>query len=245
VDVPKAEPVRSIATSAKQSNSRPASPQPKKVEQSVDEKHSEELTAYIKRSRVPKLSLYLKQHCLPGNFLLKPSHKFESTPTLLHYAASEESPASVTALLTNFGGDPTLRNAAGRRPYDLAREQKTRDAFHMARTSLGESAWNWDAAGVGAALTRADIEARDAHERQQAIKERQRQLDVLDREAETRKLERTIYKHGAGKKLSSAVATGPSSQSGLDGLTPEARMRLERERRARAAEARLNALQGR
>lgn len=217
-------------------------PQKKKAEPTVAEKQTDELVAFIKRSRVPKMSQYLKSQGLDSNFRLEPTDAYETTPTLLHYASSEGSAAVVTALLTNFKADPTVRNATGRRPFDLARDQKTKDAFQLARGSLGETAWDWDAAGVGPALTKAEIEERDAKEREANLQQRQREIEALDRAEAARKLERTVYKHGTGKKLSSAVATAPSAQSGLEGLSPEARMRLERERRARAAEARLRGL---
>jgi hypothetical protein len=93
-------------------------------------------------------------------------------------------------------------------------------------------------------LTKPQIQDRNDNEIQQFQETRKRDLEKLEKHEESKKLERTIVKHGQGKKLSSSVVTQvPTSQElNVRGLSEEGRMKLERERRARPAEARLRTI---
>ncbi|KAF9911429.1 hypothetical protein EC991_003685 [Linnemannia zychae] len=130
--------------------------------------------------------------------------------------------------------------------YDIAKDKETRNAFRRAMALLPDS-WDWiGLAHVPSALT-AEMEA----EQERKAKEKTRKL--LDAERERKKTRETSRpstpptRSGAttptstttssllGKNL--ATATAANSQ-----LSPEMRMRLERERRANAAEARMAAM---
>jgi hypothetical protein len=161
-------------------------------------------------------------------------------------AASQNSAPLVSGLLLKAGANPTLQGSEGRTPFDLAGDRATRDAFRVARDELGESAWDWEAAHVPTALKRADAERRE--ERERAESERK---EAERRTAEEIRLRREGPKVGDGKtgKGRSVLDAGvPRSaqerrEEEARGLTPEQRMKLDRERRARAAEERFKRMQ--
>jgi len=145
-----------------------------------------------------------------------------------------------------------VRNAEGRTAAELASGRATRDAFRVARGELGEAWCDWEAAKVGPALTREEVAAREAKEKEdterQAGKERERRKaeeERIRREEKERVDTQREQSVGKGNALGGGVA-GAVPLSGAEkrelearGLTPEMRQRLERERRARAAEERM------
>lgn len=207
-------------------------------EVSAEEKHTNELTGFIKKSRSPRVTAYLKTHKLSPDFQFVPESQYGSSPTPLFYASVNGSQHVVQTLLTSLNANPEIKNINGRYAYEVAADRATKDAFQLARYNLGEAKWNWNSAKVGPALTKKEIEDRTAKEKAELEQTRQEELKQLEEEEKEKKLENTVNKHGQGKKLTSSVATSISSEAGLRGLSDEARMRLERERRARAAEAR-------
>uniref|UniRef100_A0A060T7U2 ARAD1C24728p n=1 Tax=Blastobotrys adeninivorans TaxID=409370 RepID=A0A060T7U2_BLAAD len=210
----------------------------------VEEKHTTELTALIKKSRAPRLIAYYKANVLDPEFRFVPDSTYANTPNGLFYASSQGAHHIVTTMLMSLGADPTVTNAAGRHPYEVASDRATKDAFQLARASLGEEKWNWDAAKVGPPLTKDEIKERDAEEARKLNESRQAELKRLEKLEEKKKVDRTIYKHGEGRKLASSITTTLGQDSGTRGLSEEAKAKLERERRARAAEARMKKLQG-
>lgn len=238
----KASPDASIkqqATSSKQAKSLA----PKLTEEEETELlHTQQLQALIRRSKVPALLSYLKQNSLDSSFRFQPLDANYHAPTLLHLAAAQNSAPLVTSLLTRAGADPTITNNDGKTAFDLAGDRATRDAFRVARHELGEQAWNWEAAKVPSALKKEDAEKRTERERQEAERK-----EANRRKAEEERLRKE------GPKVPDTVRR--QATSGLElsaqgkrleeakGLTPEQRMRLERERRARAAEERIKRLQ--
>ena len=199
---------------------------------------------------------------------------FYHAPTLLHLASSTNAAPIVTALLVRAGADPTLLNGEGRPPYALAGDRATRDAFRIARHEIGEDRWGWDAAGVPAPISKEEaaeaVKAAQEEEEASAKKEREAELEKLRKEEEAKdqaksqlkeakKVVRLERKHGAGKNMLGGASSSGDTDTGIGvnlfdaakrredeskGLTPEARMRLERERRARAAEERMKRLAG-
>jgi hypothetical protein len=143
--------------------------------------------------------------------------------------------------------DPTTQSMDGKVPFDLAGERVTRDAFRVARSELGETICDWDLARVPAPLSKTEAEKRDRREKEESEKgERER------REREMRRLAAEAEKSGvkvneSGRALGSrGVLTGMNKREvETRGLAPEALARLERERRARAAEERFRKMQGR
>lgn len=231
----------------------PAKPKPAKPSKEEEEAtlHTSQIIPLIKRSKVPALLNYLKTNSIPPTFTFLPLN--HHTPTPLHFAASLNSAPIVLALLTKGGADPTLMNDDARTPFALAGDRSTRDAFRVARHELGDSAWKWDDAGVPAALSRADVDKRDAQEKTEMAAEtkaeserRKAETERVRKESEAEETRRREQRIGKGKALGAMlVKTGADlREEETRGLTPEARARMERERRARAAEERFKRMQG-
>jgi hypothetical protein len=231
----------------------PAKPKPQKPSKEEEEAtlHTSQIIPLIKRSKVPALLNYLKTNSIPPTFSFLPvSHH---TPTPLHLAASLNSAPIVLALLTKGGADPTIMTDDARTPFTLAGDRATRDAFRVARHELGESAWQWDQAGVPAALSRDEAEKRDSQEKTEKAAEskaeaerRRAETERVRKEGEAEEAKRRDQRLGKGKALGALpVKTGAElREEEARGLTPEARARIERERRARAAEERFKRMQG-
>lgn len=212
--------------------------------------HTSQLQNLIRRSKAPGVLLYLSNNKVSPTFQFHPLNEGPNhhAPTPLHLAASSNSAAVVTALLTKANADPSIKNADGKTPYDIAGDAKTRDAFRSARHTLGESAFDWSAAHVPSALSPEEIEARSKQEQRSAAQaeaeRRKADLERIKQEEEERKAGKMEKKAGPGKTLNEKTWTDQREEEAR-GLTPEMRMRLDRERRARAAEARMKALAGR
>ncbi|KAF1961576.1 ankyrin repeat and zinc finger domain-containing protein 1 [Byssothecium circinans] len=246
LNAPQTEPKSAAPVSVKP----PKPPKPSKEEEEATV-HTTQITALIKRSKVPALLNYLKTNAIPPTFAFFPSN--HHTPTPLHFAASLNSAPIVTALLTKADADPTIMNDDARTPFTLAGDRATRDAFRLARSELGESAFDWDTAGVPSPLTKAEVEKREASEKSE--KEADQKMEAERRKAETERLrkeseaeeaKRREQRIGKGKTLGAPMIKSGAEKREEEtrGLTPEARARMERERRARAAEERMRRLQG-
>ncbi|CUS08373.1 unnamed protein product [Tuber aestivum] len=223
---------------------KPAKPEAPKLskEEEAQILHSTQLAALVRRSKAAALLSYLTTNKLSPDFQFHPPN--HHSPTLLHLAASSNSPAVVSALLTKAGSDPTCTNPQQpKTPFELAGDRATRDAFRVARAELGESKWDWEGARVPTALTKGQAEERENRERADNEKEekarRRKELEKL-KQQEVKSPERV-----GARSLASSVVMGLSRREEEEkGLTPEAKVRLERERRARAAEERIRKLQG-
>lgn len=254
----KAAEIAANAEKERQASKPSPSPKPAKPRLSKEDEeaslHTTQLQSLIRRSKAPALVSYIKSNELSADFKFFPADKPENfhAPTSLHLAASLNNPACITALLMKASADPAIQNAEGKTAYDLAGDRATRDAFRVARTELGESAHDWEAAKVGPGLSRAEVEARSAEERRGAEAEKAQELKRREEEVARLRQEDSMREEaGREKKLGKGKAVGSvrepmqplSAQERRDeeerGMTPEMRMRLERERRARAAEARL------
>ncbi|KAF5361747.1 hypothetical protein D9756_002605 [Leucocoprinus leucothites] len=143
-----------------------------------------------------------------------------------------------------------LKQGAYRTAYDLAKTKAVRDIFRRSAATHPEK-WDWLGAGRVPSELRKEME----EERDEKKKVRRKGLKEKVKERE---------REAAAKKAASGVVeltpeptpppklenlTGPrklggasGAVEGIAGLTPEMRARVERERRARAAEARLKAL---
>ncbi|KAF2968548.1 hypothetical protein GQX73_g5026 [Xylaria multiplex] len=237
----------SLAKAAPAKPSKPVAPKLTEEEETA-QLHTSQLQAFIRRSKLPALLSYLKSNDLQPDFRFEPADSQQNyhAPTPLHLAASQNSAALVSGLLLKAGADPTVQSNEGKVPFDLAGDRATRDAFRVARDELGESAWNWEAAHVPAALKRADAERREERERVEAERK-----EAERRAAEEIRLRREGPKAGdakTGKGRSVLDAGVPRSaqdrrEEEARGLTPEQRLKLDRERRARAAEERFRRMQ--
>ncbi|KAK2590985.1 hypothetical protein QQS21_011321 [Conoideocrella luteorostrata] len=202
--------------------------------------HTSQLQAFIRRSKLPALLSYLTKNGITADFEFQPPEQNHHAPRPLHLAAAQNSAPLVLGLLTRAAADPTVVNAEAKTPFELAGERGTRDAFRVARSELGESQWSWDAARIPAGMTRAEADARDEREKSEnANKEAER------RKAEEERLRvegpRVVDKKPRGNVLGASMAKTPQElrEEEARGLSPEMRMKLDRERRARAAEERL------
>ena len=211
-------------------------------EEEVAKLHTTQLQALVRRSKVPALLSYFVTNSLSPNFRFDPptTHTNHHTPTPLHLASSINSPAVVLALLTKAGVDPLVVNKDGKTAFDLAGERGTRDAFRVARSELGESKWDWNAAHIPAPLSKAEANKREERERAEAGKaELERRKAEEDRlRNEVRVVDNGPKKPGRGLGAVEKTAEERREEDGR-GMTPQMRMMVERERRARAAEARL------
>ncbi|GKZ79350.1 hypothetical protein AnigIFM56816_003235 [Aspergillus niger] len=246
------------AAEAKQRDevSKPSTPRPQQQKPKVSKEdeaamlHTSQIQALIRRSKIPALMTYLSKNSLPASFAFRPSDSQQNfrCPTPLHFAANLNSPSMVLALLTKTTADPTATNGEGRTPFELAGDRATRDAFRVARHELGESKWDWEATKVPSPISRDEANSRSERERKTAEEEetsrRKVEMDRLKKE-EVASAAQRASKKPAGRTLGSVEKTASEKrEEEMRGMTPEMRMRLERERRARAAEERIRRLQG-
>ncbi|OKL63638.1 hypothetical protein UA08_00264 [Talaromyces atroroseus] len=230
------------------------SAQPKTPKLSEEEEaamlHTSQIQALIRRSKAPALLSYISNNAVPPSFKFFPTDAPQNyhAPTPLHLAANSDSPALVTSLLTKAKFDPTVKNGEGKTPFDLAGDRATRDAFRVARHEMGESAWDWEAAHVPSPVSRAEVSQRQEQQKEEAAKEeasrRKAEIERLKAEETASAAALDKRKNAGGKKLSSVDKTAAEKREDeMRGMTPEMRMRLERERRARAAEERIRRMQ--
>ncbi|KAL8788132.1 MAG: hypothetical protein Q9195_007439 [Heterodermia aff. obscurata] len=207
--------------------------------------HTSQLQALIRRTKAPAILAYLTTNNISADFEFQPSDTQANhhAPTPLHLASSINSPVTVYSLLTKAAASPLKVNGEGKVAFDLAGDRATRDAFRVARSELGEGRWDWNAAHCPPALSKAIADKR----------EKQAKAENEKGEAERRRIEIEHLKQGAASdtekgplKKASGKALGTIEKTGAEkreeearGMTPEMRMRLERERRARAAEERV------
>ena len=215
-------------------------------EEEVALHHTSQLQALIRRSKAPAVLSYLSNNSIPPDFAFHPrstqANHHASTP--LHLAANINSASVVTALLMKAGADPTRLNGEGRPPFDIAGDRATRDAFRVARFECGESKWNWEAAHCPPPMSKAEADKRD-----ESVKLEAEKAENSRRKAEIERLKLDVStdmnKRATGKALVAVERTSLEiREQDARGLTPDMRTKLERERRARAAEERIRRMTG-
>ena len=217
----------------------------------VAELHTQQITALVKRSKLPALLQYLTMNELDTNFKFRPQDQHFHAPTPLHLAASLNAPVVVTGLLVKAKADPTVLNGEGRPPYDLAGDRPTRDAFRLARHKLEaadnvEAQWDWEKAHIPEPLSESDIKKRNEDEaaEERRAEEARRKAETERLKVERPKVEGTgqLGKEAQRRRMAALGAAGKTAEDKrreeMKGLSPDMRMKLERERRARAAEER-------
>ncbi|KAI5195106.1 hypothetical protein E4T39_08377 [Aureobasidium subglaciale] len=237
---------------------KPATPKPVKPSKAEEEAtlHTTQLQALIRRSKAPALVSYITSNNLSPNFTFFPTDNPQNhhAPTPLHLAASLNAPALISSLLLKAKADPTVKSAEGKTAFEIAGDRATRDSFRLARSELGESAFDWDSAGVPTALSKADYDVRMQREKDEKAAEdaaeqqrRKTETERLRNEDKIREEQGKEKKFGKGKTLAQVLPEKTAQEKREEearGMTPEMRMKLERERRARAAEARFKAMSG-
>jgi len=140
-----------------------------------------------------------------------------------------------------------------RTAYNLARTKAVRDVF---RRCAGDHPdwWDWfGMANVPSAFNKEKEVARDEKKKQRkkGLKEKMREREAREREREGKRSDIEDEQVEVKPKHQPQDSTAPRKLGGLSGaadsvmgLTPELRAKVERERRARAAEARLKTLTG-
>lgn len=148
---------------------------------------------------------------------------------------------------------PTHGTGSRRTAYDLARTRAVRDVF---RQCAGDHAdwWDWlGAAHVPSTFSKEKEEAKEEKKKQRrkGLKEKMREREAREREPGGKRSdiedEQTEVKPEPRPQNSMAsrkLGGLSGAADGVVGLTSEMRAKVERERRARAAEARLKALNG-
>ncbi|KAK6439223.1 hypothetical protein LTR95_004572 [Oleoguttula sp. CCFEE 5521] len=214
--------------------------------------HTTQLQALIRRSKAPALLSYLQTHSLAADFHFFPPDQNRHAPTPLHLAASSNSPACILALLAKAKADPTIQNTDSKYPFDLAGDRATRDAFRLARSQLSEAAFAWDQGNVPPPLSQPEVDARAQREAAEQAEEnsaekarRQRETERLREEEKAKMVQGKEDKFGKGRLLSKPTLTAEERRAeDARGMTDEMRVKVERERRARAAEERMKKLAG-
>jgi len=193
-----------------------------------------------------------------------------TTPTLLHYAALHNAAEIIRYLLLDLKADPTISHyitkdgleISTKTPYELASSRLTRNVFRRCMADH-PTLWDWQVARIPSGLTEEqEIAQRDKdRERMSRLRDRQREREK-DKATQLKLEEEEINERAAlerqrqlkaeeQKKLSSpnvpqklggqgSKYLAARAQETTAGMSEEQKMRLERERRARAAEARLS-----
>lgn len=174
----------------------------------------------------------------------------EITPSILALAASSAQEEVLVYLLEEVRLDPTI-SVDGRKPYDHASNKECRNIFRRLAFKSPEM-WDWKAAHVPSGLSeeKEQEEDRKKAERRKGLKEKMRERERIRAEAaaeeEAKRPPPTEQLSAPTPAAQSSSSTGGPQKLGgriggegnLAGMTAEMRMKVERERRARAAEAR-------
>lgn len=195
------------------------------------------LTDMVKKGRLDSLRPFIAKY--PD----------EIRPSILALAASSGQEEVLAYLLEDVRLDPTI-SVDGRKPYDHASSKECRNIFRRLAFKLPEM-WDWKAAHVPSGLSeeKEQEEDRKKAERRKGLKEKMREREKVRAEAaaeEEAKRPAPVEQVSTPAPVSGSMGGGGPQKLGgriggegnLAGMTPEMRMKVERERRARAAEAR-------
>lgn len=192
------------------------------------------LTDAIKRNKLPLFKSLLQSF---PHFLCT---TLPDGTTLLHLASSSGHPEIVTYLLSQ-GADPTTpATKRTLRPYDIAKDKETRDAFRRF-VYHNPDEWNWKESHIPGPLTpeMEEQQKQKEKEKKKKLKEKQKAYKAA-KEKESPPPPEPVLAEKIKKStphLSKLTKTDRESS----GLTPQQRAQLDREKRAVAAEARMRA----
>ncbi|ODV84817.1 hypothetical protein CANARDRAFT_190087, partial [[Candida] arabinofermentans NRRL YB-2248] len=204
-----------------------------------DVKVTLELISLLKKGKAPALISYLNKNKIDVNFNLKPINEYMNTPTMLHYASFNGLHHICQILLINLKANPTIMNKFGKTAYELSNNTKTQYSFQLASFTIGNDTvnFNWiNDAKVPIARSKDEIDKIEKLELDKLNEEKQKIIQKSLNDAKKQFDDEKIKKFGKGKPL---LPNKQTEQTNLNTLTPEQRMKVMREQRARAAEARL------
>ncbi|KAG8759548.1 hypothetical protein FRC14_005671 [Serendipita sp. 396] len=182
--------------------------------------------------------------------------------TLLHIASSSSQEEVVQWLLEQANANPTLRvpfarengegesSDAGRTPYEVAGSKSVRDTFRRL-AGIYPDRWDWLNEGrIPSVLSKELEEEQDSKKktRRKGLKEKMKEREERNKSAASGNEDDSdgAFVGVSGRENKPAASKGPQklggtsgSASSVLGLTPEMRAKLERERRARAIEQRM------
>ncbi|KAG9018896.1 hypothetical protein FRB90_008477 [Tulasnella sp. 427] len=185
--------------------------------------------------------------------------------TLLQVATASAQPEVVRWLLEDLRADPTIpvppqlikykdgEADDDQTAYDLAPNLEVRNVFGRCAYAHLDW-WDWQGKGRVRTILTPEVEAKQKREeaKRAKMRERAKEREAAARpaaveESEQPKEEKVVkpvdQKPKTGPQRLGGSGTGAAAEmQSVTGLTPEMRARIERERRARAAEARMKAL---
>ncbi|KAI8093888.1 uncharacterized protein BX664DRAFT_358263 [Halteromyces radiatus] len=213
----------------------------------------EKFLVLVKQGKVNVVQSYLDKHPdlpvverLPDSLM----SEYGRYPTVLHIAASQGHSKVVSMLLRDVGANPTIKNDIGKTAYEVAKDKMTRNVFRRCMCDLPDR-WPWLVdARVPSPLTIEDEKEQLEKDRKKKAKEdeRKRLMELERQQKEDARLakeeaelleQRSKNNKKKGQMLDPMARALRDNQVNVANMSPEARMRLEREKRARAAEARL------
>ncbi|KAJ6496791.1 hypothetical protein DFH09DRAFT_341711 [Mycena vulgaris] len=241
-----------------------------KEEEILREKWSR-LLEMVSKGRLDPLKVFWEREGanLGGVDTLIPDWAGEKRATLLQLAAHAGHEEVTDWLLENLHADPTVDvplakagefedNDSGeasdspkapqgsrRTAYDLARTRAVRDVFRRCAGAHPDW-WDWfGVARVPSALSKEMEEERDEKKkvRRKGLKDKVKEREGKAKPPPEPEPKPVVQEQKARNPTGPRKLGGASGAvEGIAGLTPEMRARVERERRARAAEARLNGI---
>ncbi|KAG0755684.1 hypothetical protein G6F62_008356 [Rhizopus arrhizus] len=217
----------------------------------------EKLINIVKQNKTAVTISYIEKHKdLPISGLLPKNLAREDlrhNPTLLHMVAAMGGAGDlVSELLRKYNADPTIVNNLGKTAYEVSKDKETRNAFRRCMCDLPDK-WKWlEEARVPSPLTKEQEEEQIQKEKKRLEREQEKKrlLELerakmeAKREAKEEQLRQQKQREQAKDKqpfasVQKTLGGSNSIMSDMANMSPEARMRLEREKRARAAEERM------
>ncbi|KAI8047052.1 uncharacterized protein B0P05DRAFT_592861 [Gilbertella persicaria] len=214
--------------------------------------HLEKLLSLVRQNKTTVTLNYLEKHMnLPVSGLLPTEladvgEDLYHHPTLLHMVASMGNAADlVKALLIGYDADPTIVSGAGKTAYEVSKDKETRNAFRRCINDYPDK-WAWlEEARVPSPLTEKQEQDQIAKEKKKQAKEQEKKRLIelerakLEAEKEAKESQAQLEKTQKARAKKHMLPLVPDNMVNTANMTPEARMRLEREKRARAAEERM------
>ncbi|KAG5457686.1 MAG: hypothetical protein BJ554DRAFT_2237 [Olpidium bornovanus] len=212
------------------------------------------LTGLVRKGRTEDVLRHLEKHCIRPDAMLPQrgmvgNHR---NATLLHLASSEgraelgADPTTIAGGAGAEGPDP----ARSRTAYEVAKDKEVRNAFRRFMASHPDQ-WDWiSGARVPSALTPAMEEEHERKAKERRTKDKERKAKARREKDEKAKASASAPVESEASASSAPLAASAQqrafptlsrSEQQAVRLSPEVRARLDRERRAQAAEARMRA----